>query len=466
MPFIWQGTDLLAATGGQPVGTIPDSVTGISTDSRNIKTGDLFVALRGERFDGHDYLHDARMAGAGAALIDNMYLKQNASHLPLPSIVVEDTLVAYGNLARYYRRCLSFSVAAITGSVGKSTTRRMVAHILQRTFRIHETKKNYNNLVGTPKTLLEANADTDIVVLEHGIDRPGEMLRLARISEPNVGIVVSVAPCHLERLGTLEGIATEKGMLLTEVQPNGWGIINLDSPFASYLQSLPPHCLCFSLQRHAPVQCIHVETDDLARACFIVRDPHGTWSCNLSAPGAHLVTNALAAWCVGEIYGVPSEERSLALHEFQADWGRLRRRAGRNGSIVLDDVYNANPVAFRAALDTLRRTSASRRIAVIGNMLELGPRSAEYHRLLGQDIPEYGIDYLFTLGDLALCVNDGAIEKGFPQNCAVSCISHEELVQRLLELIKPGDLILVKASRGMAFESVVERIIEFVDETD
>ncbi len=466
MSFIWHGTDLMVATNGHSVGAIPDSVTGISSDSRTINGGDLFVALRGEQFDGHDYLHDARMAGAAVALIDELYLKQNASNLPLPSIVVEDTLLAYGNLARYYRRCLSFSVAAITGSVGKSTTRRMVAQILQRKFHIHETQKNYNNLIGTPKTLLETNPDTEVVVLEHGIDRPGEMLRLARISEPNVGIVVSIAPCHLERLGTLEGIATEKGMLLTEIQPNGWGVINLDSPFASYLQSLPPRSLCFSSQRHAPVQCIHVETDDLARAHFVVRDPHGTWSCHLSVPGAHLVTNALAAWCVGEIYGVPSEERALALQKFQGDWGRLRRRAGVNGSIILDDVYNANPVAFHAALDTLRRSSASRRIAIIGNMLDLGPHSPEYHRLLGQDLSDYNIDYLFTLGDLSSYVIDGAIEKGFSQNHVFLCTDHDELAEQLVDFVKPGDLILVKASRGMALESIVERILDSTDDTD
>lgn len=457
---MWSWTDLINATNGQTVaGVPPDHTTGISTDSRSINQGELFVALRGERLDGHEFLREVRRAGAAAALVDELYMEQSQDTGPLPLLVVKDTLQAYGALARYHRRKCGVSVVAVTGSVGKSSTRRMIAEVLRRRFHVHESEKNYNNLVGTPKTLLAITQGVEVAVLEHGIDRPGEMARLAAISEPDVGVIVSIARCHLERLGTLEGIAREKGLLLLSVRPDGWSVINLDSPFASYFQALANRSLCYSVHRHASVWGDGIKTDSQARPRFTVHDRHGRWECSLSVLGPHQVANALAAWCVGEAYEVPPEDRIQALGEYRGSSGRLSRRPGLKGSVILDDAYNANPDSVRAALETLRCSSAERRIAVIGDMFDLGPRAEEYHQELGQEIPSYQVDFLFTLGPLSRCVARGALASGMSKDCVVECADHSEIVRRLSDLVEGGDLILVKASRGMAMEKAVEQLV-------
>ncbi|MFH1738417.1 MAG: UDP-N-acetylmuramoyl-tripeptide--D-alanyl-D-alanine ligase [bacterium] len=460
MELTWRWSDLAAATRGETVAALPpDYVTGISTDSRSIGAGDLFVALRGDRFDGHEYMRDAQVAGASAAVVDELYAERNRETAPLPLLVVKDTLQAYGALAHYHRHRCGVSVVAVTGSVGKSSTRQMIAEMLRKRFHVHETEKNYNNLVGTPKTLLDIGPGVDIAVLEHGIDRPGEMARLAGISEPNVGVVVSIAPCHLERLGTLEGIAREKGLLLLAVRSDGWGVINLDSPYSTYFQALVNRSLCFSTQRHAAVHSDLIETDAQACPRFQVHDRQGSWSCSLSAHGRHHVANALAAWCVGDIYEIPPEDRIAALAEFRGSWGRLNRRPGLKGSVILDDVYNANPASLLAALETLQCSSAERRIAVIGDMFDLGPLAEAYHLRLGQEIPSFRADYLVTLGKLSRNVASGALDSGMPKDRVFECENHEEVVQRLSELAEAGDLILVKASRGMAMEKIVEQLV-------
>ena len=453
-------SDLIAATQGRTVADAPpDHVTGISTDTRSIEPGALFVALRGERFDGHDFIRDARRAGAAAALVDELYVERTGNETLLPVIMVKDTLRSYGALARYHRRQCGVSVVAVTGSVGKSSTRRMIAEVLRARLHVHEAEKNYNNLVGTPKTLLGLTPGVDVAVLELGIDRPGEMARLAAIAEPDVGVIVSIAPCHLERLGTLEGIAREKSLLLMAVRPDGWGVINLDSPFASYLQTLANRSLCYSVHRHAAVWGNEIKTDSQARPHFSVHDCHGQWPCSLSVHGSHQVANSLAAWCVGEVYDIPPEDRVQALAAYKGSWGRLTRRPGLKGSVILDDVYNANPVSVRAALDTLRCSSAERRIAVIGDMFDLGPRAEEYHRQLGQDIPSFQTDLLFTLGALSRHVAQGALVSGMSNDCVTECDDHDEVVEKLSHLVESGDLVLVKASRGMAMEKVVEQIV-------
>ncbi len=456
----WHWSDLLRATRGEAlVDSPPDAVRGISTDTRALEAGDLFVALRGEKFDGHDYLKEARRAGASAALVDELYAKRNPDLRILPLIVVEDTLRAYGALAHFHRGRCSASVVAVTGSVGKSSTRQMIGDVLRTQFRVHEAEKNYNNLIGTPRTILGITPETEIAVLENGIDRPGEMAQLASMSEPDVGVIVSIAPCHLERLGSLEGIAREKGLLLLAVRPDGWGVINLDSRYASYFQALVNRSIGYRIGRNTAVWADGLELDADARPRFTIHDRHGEWRCELSAYGRHYVSNALAAWCVGEIYEVSPENRLKALAEFHSSWGRLNRRSGLKGSTVLDDVYNANPASVRAALDTLRHSSAQRRIAVIGDMFDLGPRANELHFELGREFLDYGADLLVTLGPLAQNLAEGAIESGMPQDRVFRCESHEEVASRIAELIGEGDLVLVKASRGMAMEKVVERIV-------
>jgi len=413
----WRWSDLLAATRGRSQSkSPPDHVTGISTDSRSIKRGELFIALRGEKFDGHDYLKDARRLGASAALVDELYAKRNSDLRVLPLIVVENTLRGYGALAHYHRKRCGASVVAVTGSVGKSSTRQMIAEILRRKLRVHEAEKNFNNLIGTPKTILEIEPETDIAVLENGIDRPGEMAQLASMSEPDVGVIVSIAPCHLERLGSLENVAREKGLLFLAVRPGGWGVVNLDSLYASYFQALVNRSVCYRIGRNTAVWADRIELDSEARPRFTVHDRHGEWRCEMSVHGRHQVSNALAAWCVGEIYEVPPEDRLEALAAFRSGWGRLRRRHGLRGSTVLDDVYNANPASVRAALDTLRLSSARRRIVVIGDMFDLGPRAPDFHRELGQEISNYSADILVTLGPLAEKVADGALDTNRSRN--------------------------------------------------
>lgn len=466
MSCVWSTQDILLATGGRLLQGSGGVRTGrIWTDSRTLQENDVFLALAGERFDGHDYILQAASAGIKTFIVaERAYRDRTQSaRITLASdldvIAVPDTLEAYGMLARFHRRRLDIPVVAVTGSVGKSSTRRMIASVLASEFPIRETEKNENNLIGVPKTILSTSETERAIVVELGIDRPGEMAQLLRASEPSVGVMVGITYVHLDRLHSLDGVAREKGLLLEAVRTSGWAVLNIDTPLASYFASRCGKVLTYGLERSACVSGIVTGYDE--RGCvegeIIVRGY--SHPLRLRAPGEHQLKNALAAWAVGELFEIAPQKRRKALESYEGFPGRFQMKALPSGARIVDDTYNANPASFLAALNTLQDLPASRRIVVAGDMFELGDLSTQLHLELGTAIAKRNIQRLITVGPRSRYTAEGAVTAGMPGEAVTSCTHTEQAVDLLANDLHAGDLVLVKGSRGMTMEKVVEGLI-------
>lgn len=466
MKRLWRLEDLMQATAGQHLrGNGPLQAESISTDTRSLQPGDVFLALEGERFDGHGFLATAIDRGAGALVVSETFMQANGGQkldgcpADIHTIVVRDTLLAYGALAKRHRRQLGIPLIAITGSVGKSSTRRFIASVLSEDFKVLETDKNENNTVGVPKTILRATPDDQIIVAELGIDRPGEMNVLLRASQPDVGVMVGITHVHLDRLGDLDGVAREKARLLEAVRNSGWAVLNLDTPRASYFASRCGDVLTYSTERSASISGLITgyNLDGCAQGEIVTRGC--SYPLRLRTPGLHQFRNALAAWALGELYEIDPKKRIRAIERYEGFPGRFSLRQAGCGARIVDDTYNANPSSFRAALETLCGMKARRRIVVAGDMFELGDLSEGLHHELGTCIEESGIDRLITVGPRSKQTAKGALEAGMPSSRITVCDDKADAVQSLLGDLHAGDLVLVKGSRGMTMEKVVEALL-------
>ncbi len=466
MKRLWTLEDIMQAAGGQHLqGTGLLQAESVSTDTRSLQPGDVFLALQGERFDGHDFLSTAIERGAGALVVSESFMQadngQSLDGYPaeIHTIVVRDTLLAYGALAKRHRRNLGIPLVAVTGSVGKSSTRRFIASVLAEDFTVLETDKNENNTVGVPKTILRTTPSDQIIVAELGIDRPGEMEILLRASQPDVGAMVGITHVHLDELGNLDGVAREKARLLEAVRHSGWAVLNLDTPRASYFASRCGDVLTYSTERSASIAGLVTgyTPDGCAEGEIVTRGC--SYSLRLRTPGLHQFRNALAAWAIGELYEIDPKKRVRAIERYEGFPGRFTLRQAGCGARIVDDTYNANPSSFRAALETLRGMTARRRIVVAGDMYELGDLSEELHRELGSCIEESGIDRLVTVGLRSKQTAKGALEAGMPSSRITVCEDKADAVQSLAGELHAGDLVLVKGSRGMTMEKVVEALL-------
>ncbi|HEY3282732.1 MAG TPA: UDP-N-acetylmuramoyl-tripeptide--D-alanyl-D-alanine ligase [Armatimonadota bacterium] len=443
------------ATGGELAGAGPELLaTGVGTDTRSLRAGDLFVALTGERFDGHDYVLPAFAAGALAAVVRRDWYSGDQS---LPLLRVEDPVRALGHLARFWRRQWPGHMVAVTGSSGKTTTKEMIATALGGDGSVQKTARNYNNEIGVPLTLLGLEPRHQQAVVEMGMRGPGEIAWLAEVAEPTVGVVTNIGRAHLGRLGSIEGIADAKSELLERLPARGTAILPAED---RCLGRLRDRCSCrvltFGRSDTADVRAVETK---LGEEGSITQVSLGGLSLGLrlQVPGAHNVLNALAALAVAQVVGVCPEEACRRLESFVPPELRSETAALSCGALLISDVYNANPDSMAVALESLV-LRPGRKIAVLGDMLELGPTEMEEHRTIGRKVADLGIGVLVGVGPRATGIAEGALDAGMPKERVYSVMECEAAAPLLRGVIRPGDVVLVKGSRGMKMERLVEEL--------
>ena len=423
----------------------------VSTDSRRIEPGAIFVALRGENFDGHRYVLLASKGGAVAAMVERGFrLTDDIAELPL--IEVDDTLIGYQRLAAAYRRSLPLRVVGITGSNGKTSTKDFVAAVLSRGFRVQKTEGNFNNHIGVPRMLLHTGDQDEIAVLEMGMNHAGEIAPLVQMAAPEVGIITNIGTAHLEFLGSSAAIAREKGDLVAMIPADGLVILGADDEFTPAIAgrcAAPVQLVGFS---RGAIRAENV-TEELSGSRFDVVTEDGTRkAASLPVPGRHMVLNSLFAFATGLHFGITLAESAAALRDVSLTSSRLQRR-DVGGLAFLDDTYNANPESMIAALETLARIPVrGRRIAVLGRMGELGPEAPAGHRRVGDAAARVGLDYLVCVGAEARWIAEGAKARGLTNVAAVE--DTLEAARCVREFARADDLTLVKGSRSAAMETL------------
>jgi len=415
---------------------------GVGTDSRTLAPGMLFVALRGEHHDGHDHVAAAAARGAAAVLVEREL------ETALPQLVVLDTQLALGELARWQRGHLAATVIALTGSNGKTTVKSLAATILARVGSTHVTEGNLNNEIGLPLTVLRAPLAARFLVLEMGAGKPGDIAYLVRIGQPHVALVNNVAPAHLERLLSTDGVAEAKGAIYDGLPPGGTAVVNADDAYAGrFVRRIGARrVLRFGIEQPAEVSARAIELGEGAR--FTLVTPVGEAAVALPLAGRHNVCNALAAAALALAAGAPLADVAAGLGAAHAVGGRLSRLPVPGAGVVIDDSYNANPGSVRAAIDTLALERGERWLA-LGNMAELGAEAARLHAEVGAHARAAGIERLYTVGALA---REAALAFG---GTARAFDTQDAAIEALRRDFRAGVTLLVKGSRSSAMERVV-----------
>jgi len=455
---LFTGADIAAiADGALSQGSPQTAIQRVWTDSRTVRRGDLFVALTGARFDGHRFVAEALKKGAAGALV------RCGFKLPGTALLIEvaEPLRAFQELARAHRKRFDIPVIAVSGSNGKTTTKDMIADILAERFATLKTEGNLNNHIGVPQTLLRLTPRHKAAVIEMGISGLGEMARLCEIAEPTHGVLTNIGPTHLETLGDIRAVARAKGELLDALPAAGTAVLNADDAFYDELCArVRGRVRSFGFSRRADVRALQVDTQGPSSTLLRigVRDRARPFSVSLAVAGAHNVANALAAVAAGLAVGVGEGAIRAGLARYRPAGMRSEVRRWR-GVTVLNDCYNANPASMRAALRWLAETKgAGRAIAVLGDMLELGGETTQAHRDVGVEAARLGVDYLLTVGDLAAGIAAGALGEGMPAGCVITAPDHGVLAERLRGILRKGDVVLLKGSRGARMERVLEAL--------
>lgn len=417
------------------------SVNGISTDSRQIVPGQMFIALKGPRFDGHDFVQQVMEQGAVACLVEHRIEGVNC-------IVVDDTRLALGKLAAAWRSSLAIPVIGVTGSNGKTTVKEMLAGILSQQGTVLATRGNLNNDIGMPLTLLEMDERYDYAVIEMGANHPGEIEYLTWIAHPDVALITNAGMAHLEGFGSLQGVARGKGEIYQGLGTDGIAVINNDDQFSGYWKQLNQdrNVITFGMTSNATVSAtseVKVGVQQLT-----ISSPAGVIEVNLKLLGRHNVMNALAAVSAAIAIKIPPDAIRTGLEKLVPVKGRLQLKVGLNGSRIIDDTYNANPTSLDAALDVLAEFPG-RHFLALGDMGELGEQSASLHRTAGLQAKDKGVDRLYTLGPLSRC----AAEKFGDQTYCFS--DQDKMIEKIKNDLAQDVTLLVKGSRLMQMERVV-----------
>lgn len=465
--------DVVEITGGRLMAGSPaTSVRRVWTDSRTTRRGDFFVALTGDRFDGHRFVADALAKGAVGALVRRGFHEDKmggratlsgSAELSGAAVLVEvdDPLRGYQDLARAHRVRFAGPVIAVSGSNGKTTTKEMIGRILSRRFNTLITEGNRNNYIGVPQTLLRITARHEAVVVEMGISELGEMARLCAITAPTHGVLTNIGPTHLATLGNIQNVARAKGEMLETLPRDGTAILNADDAFFEELsRRVRGRMISFGYAAGADVRALHVESWDpsLSRVRIAVRGRARPFSVRLGVGGRHNVANALAATATGIALGIGVKAIQSGLSRYRPFAMRSEVRRWR-GVTLLNDCYNANPASVRAALiwlDDMKR--GGRTFAVLGDMLELGGEAEKAHREIGQALAHTGVDYVLTTGALGAEIAVGASEGGMRADHVITVQDPETLAEHLRGLVRRGDVVLLKGSRGARMERVLEKL--------
>lgn len=435
------------------------AVTGLSTDSRTIKQGDLFVALSGEHFDAHQFLHDVVNKGAGALVVSKMVHNEQIAGIPVPILRVADTKEALASIAAGYRQLFDIPVVAVTGSNGKTTVKEMIASIMAAGFDASHiaTRGNLNNEIGVPLTVLRFNSETKAAVVELGMNHPGEIEVLTKIAQPTVGLVNNAQREHQEFMASIEAVAKENGSVIKGLPQHGTAVFPVDDPYsglwASYArESNVAHTITFGLHDNASVWCTYTANDFGNH--LKVQTLQGNFEVALAAAGEHNVMNALAAVACSMAANIPLGTIARGLSNFAPVSGRMQRKQAANGVTVIDDTYNANPDSVKAAIDVLSRMPTNNaRILVLGDMGEVGERGPEFHAEVGTYACNNNIDVVLTLGELTEETARASGQSGHHYTI------REELHTALAVHATTGSVVLVKGSRFMQMEKTVKHLL-------
>ena len=457
----WTLDAVLKATGGKLLGEAKKKTfCGISTDSRTLCPGELFVALVGENFDGHQFVAQAANSGAAGGLVALRSAEiLEAEPRQITVIGVTDTLRAFGDLASFWRSHHPVPMVAITGSNGKTTTKEMVAAILSRSWKVLKNYGTFNNLVGVPLTLLQLDRTHEAAVIEMGMNQPGEIERLTEIVQPNVGMITNIQPAHLEGLKDLASIQAAKGALFRGMATTGTIVVNQDDPrVLDEASSFLGRQVRFSSKGDpAEVSLARVLSMNGEGSRFLLRLAKEILEIHLPVLGLHHIKNAVAAAAVAWALNLPVSTISAALADFHPVDKRMEVLTLPGDIRIIDDTYNANPGSMAAALETLMQVKQQgRAFAALGDMLEMGEKSASLHRQVGRIAAKEGVDHLLAMGKQASHLLAGAAEAGMTRDQLFEAGSHEEMATLIQSLMGAGDWLLVKGSRGMQMEKVVE----------
>ncbi len=449
---------LLEAVNGTLLGDFDDldaQAVQVSTDSRNITPGCLFIPLEGERFDGHSFINSALEAGGAGCLT----ARERESYLPGKFYIkVRSTQRALWELARYYKKLFPIPFIAVTGSVGKTTTKDMTAAVLGARFRVHKTEGNFNNDIGVPLTLLRLEAQHEVCVVELGMDHAGEIDNLARLVEPDMALITNIGDAHIENLGSRENIFKAKCEIFPHLKRDGLAILNGDDPLLAALEgTLAQRTVFVGEGEGLDYTARDLSSDGAGHLFCRVKTPRSQFEANIPALGSHMIYPTLMAAAAAEALGMAPDEIVRGIGAFLPTKMRMNIVRCKGDIVILNDAYNANPQSMRAAAAVLGDAQGRRKVAVVGDMKELGPGSEQFHRAVGGYFAQAGTDRLIAVGDLARFMAEGARDAGLGQadwfptlDAARNALSRE---------VRAGVTILVKASRSMAFEKIVDYLL-------
>ncbi len=430
------------------------AVSGISIDSRTVNKGDLYIAIKGENFDGHDFARSAVENGAAAVMC------HKEIDVDCPVLMVEDTEKAFLALASWYRSKFTFPVVGLTGSVGKTTTKEMICAALSSEFNTLKTEGNLNNQIGVPRTLMRLDSDLQAAVIEMGMDNKGQISVLSLCAKPTVAVITNIGVSHMENLGSREGILAAKLEILEGLAEGAPVFLNGDDPYlmSAHIEDRP--VIYFGINNSVCKYKAENINSDVTSTTFEIHYDEKVTEVEIPAIGKHNVYNALAAFAVATELGISPEKSVKGLLDYQPS-GMRQRINQKCGITFIEDCYNASPDSVRAAINTLASFKTGRRVAVLGDMLELGSVSDDAHRDSGMLAAKKGVDAVFTYGEKSVLTAMKAEEMGVDKTCHYT--DKQALASDVLSYIKPGDIVLFKASRGMKLEDVIESVYKNIE---
>ncbi|MFL5016546.1 MAG: UDP-N-acetylmuramoylalanyl-D-glutamyl-2,6-diaminopimelate--D-alanyl-D-alanine ligase [Rhizobium sp.] len=465
MSWLWTTEDMIAAMAGRPFGTPPEGITGISIDSRSIAPGEAFFAIKGDRVDGHDYASMAMANGASLLVVSEARLPA-MGRLTVPMIVVEDVLAALGRLGLASRERSKAQIIAVTGSVGKTTTKEMLRHVLSPSGKVHASVASFNNHWGVPLTLARMPEDTDYGVFEVGMNHPGEIRPLVAMIRPDVAIITTIAPAHLGNFKNIKEIAAAKAEIFEGLEPGGHVVLNRDNDQFNFLDRTAQshgieHIHSFGQHAKAEFRLAEFNGSDENSTLWLTIGGE-TLEVALGAPGRHIAENALAALGVVRIVGADMQKAIEALATLKPEKGRGKRHRlsiGSGSFTLIDESYNANPASMRAAIALLAAsepTGRGRRIAVLGDMLEMGDYAQKVHTDLAVPLLAAGIEHVWLAG-----AEMATLKESLPESVHVEYRENtSELTDYVLNSVAPGDVLMVKSSLGIGFGKIVAALLD------
>lgn len=447
-------TEVINATNGKLLNPEikVDSIEKITTDSRQIVAHSLFIPLKGERFDGHEFITSVYDKGARAVLT----MEEGVKDKRLATILVDNTRKALLDLARYYRLKFAIPVIGITGSVGKTSTKEIMAATLSGKWQVHKTEGNFNNEIGLPITLLELDQTDEVAVIEMGMNHFGEIHNLTTTALPDVAVITNIGSSHIENLGSREGILKAKLEIIDGMKPNGLLVLNGDNDLLKTVSNLPVRCVTYGLEETNDYRATHIQIKEMNTWADIIT-PKDQYTICIPALGEHMVYNTLAAIAVADYYGYAKEEIQKGLLTYKPAKMRMQITKLENELMIIDDTYNASPDAMKAALKVLMSINhPGRKIAVLGDMFELGDYAPMLHREVGVFANDIALDKLIGVGKFAQAMVEGYRKTG-REDCDYF-ETKEQFIEHIPQLFKANDCILFKASRGMHFETLIQAI--------